>query len=315
MFSSCLLLTLVVGAASPDESKSRTFEFTYAATVSGLKPQQSARIWLPVPSDNDEQKIEIVTPLADAKLTKEKFYGNRLYYLEAKADADGKIPLRMAFKVMRKEVHSLTAKDSGEDAAKIGRFLQPDKLVPIDGKPLDLIKDKELPKDDMAKAKALYDLVNKHMKYNKEGTGWGHGDAVWACENGRGNCSDFHSLFIALSRSQKIPAKFECGFGLPPKRGEGDIAGYHCWAKFRPEGRGWVGVDISEANKNPQLADYYFGNLTEDRVAFSTGRDLTLEPKQDAGPVNFLIYPYVEVDGKVFAQEKIDKKFSYMDVR
>jgi transglutaminase-like putative cysteine protease len=248
-------------------------------------------------------------------LTKEKFYGNRLYYLEAKADADGKIPLSMAFKVTRKEVHSLTAKDSGEDAAKIGRFLQPDKLVPIDGKPLDLLKDKELPKDDMAKAKALYDLVNKHMKYNKDGTGWGHGDAVWACANGRGNCSDFHSLFIALTRSQKIPAKFECGFGLPPKRGAGDIAGYHCWAKFRPDGRGWVGVDISEANKNPQLADYYFGNLTEDRVAFSTGRDLTLEPKQDAGPVNFLIYPHVEVDGKVFAQEKIDKKFSYMDAR
>jgi transglutaminase-like putative cysteine protease len=236
MFSPCLLLTLAVGAAPADESKSRTFEFTYAATVSGLKPQQSARIWLPVPTDNDEQKIEIVTPLANAKLTKEKFYGNRLYYLEAKADADGKIPLRMAFKVTRKEVHSLTAKDSGEDAAKIGRFLQADKLVPIDGKPLDLIKDKELPKDDMAKAKALYDLVNKHMKYNKDGTGWGHGDAVWACENGRGNCSDFHSLFIALTRSQKIPARFECGFGLPPKRGEGDIAGYHCWAKLPPLG-------------------------------------------------------------------------------
>ena len=139
MFSPCLLLTLVVGAGPSGESKSRTFEFTYAATVGGLMPQQSARIWLPVPSNNDEQKIEILTPLADAKLTKEKFYGNRLYYLEAKADGDGKIPLSMAFKVTRKEVHSLTAKDSGEDAAKIGRFLQPDKLVPIDG--IGLVRD------------------------------------------------------------------------------------------------------------------------------------------------------------------------------
>ena len=74
-------------------------------------------------------------------------------------------------------------------------------------------------------------------------------------------------------------------------------------------------MDISEANKNPEMADYYFGNLTEDRVAFSTGRDLTLEPKQDAGPVNFLIYPYVEVDGKVYPQDKIERKFSFKDVK
>jgi hypothetical protein len=72
-------------------------------------------------------------------------------------------------------------------------------------------------------------------------------------------------------------------------------------------------VDISEANKHPEMRDYYFGNLTEDRVAFSTGRDLTLVPKQDGGPVNFFIYPYVEVDGKVWPQNKIQKKFSYRD--
>ena len=109
----------------------------------------------------------------------------------------------------------------------------------------------------------------------------------------------------------RIPAKFEIGFPLPDKRGAGDVAGYHCWAKFRPEGKGWIPVDISEANKHPEMRDYYFGNLTEDRVAFSTGRDLTLVPKQDGGPVNFLIYPYVEVDGKVWPQDRIEKQFSF----
>jgi transglutaminase-like putative cysteine protease len=313
-----LLIVFAAGnssAAPRDEPKARTFEFTYAATVTGLKPQQTARVWLPVPPDSDEQKIEIVTPLAGAKLTTEKFYGNRLYYLEAKADADGRILLSMTFKVTRKEVRSLLTKYNGEDAARIERYLQPDQLVPIEGKPLELLKDKDLPKDEMAKAKLLYEIVNKHMKYDKDGTGWGRGDAVWACENGRGNCSDFHSLFISLARSQKIPAKFEIGFGLPAKHGEGDIAGYHCWAKFRPEGKGWIAVDISEANKNPKMAEYFFGNLTEDRVAFSTGRDLVLEPKQDGGPVNFLIYPYVEVDGKVYPQEKIERKFSFKDAK
>jgi transglutaminase-like putative cysteine protease len=184
----------------------------------------------------------------------------------------------------------------------------------VGGKPLELLKGKEVPRDQLAAARMFYDVVNKHMRYSKEGTGWGRGDAVWACDSGYGNCSDFHSLFISLARSQKIPAKFEIGFPLPEKRGSGEVPGYHCWAKFRPGGKGWVPVDISEANKNPKMRNYYFGNLTEDRVAFSTGRDIDLVPKQDGEPLNFFVYPYVEVDGKAYPQEKIQRKFSYKDL-
>src|SRR5262249_4362120 len=203
---------------------------------------------------------------------------------------------------------------AGEDAALLARFLQPDAKVPIEGKPLTLLQGRRLPMDQVAAARILYDLVNGHMRYSKEGTGWGQGDAVWACDSRYGNCSDFHSLFSSLARAHKIPAKFEIGFPLPEKRGEGEIPGYHCWAKFRPEGKGWIPVDISEANKNQKMLDYYFGNLTEDRVTFSTGRDLNLVPKQDGGPLNFFVYPYVEVDGKTYPTEKVQKKFTFKDV-
>jgi hypothetical protein len=187
--------------------------------------------------------------------------------------------------------------------------------VPIAGKPLDLLKGKKLPGNEMEVARVCYDVVNAHMRYRKEGTGWGHGDSVWACEKGYGNCSDFHSLFISLVRSRHIPAKFEIGFSLPSQRGAGDISGYHCWAKFHPKGKGWVPVDISEANKNPARRDYYFGNLTEDRVALSTGRDLELTPHQSGPPLNFLIDPYVEVDGKMYSQAKIHHRVSFRDER
>src|SRR5205823_5339406 len=231
--------------------------------VTGLKPEQMARVWLPVPSDSDEQKIQVVTPLKGAKLTTEKLYGNRMYYLEAKADAEGKVPLLMAFKVTRKEVKGENKNEFAEDMNRMARYLQADAMVPIEGKPLDLLKGKTLPRDQTEAAKVLYDVVNKHMRYSKEGTGWGRGDSVWACESGYGNCTDFHSLFISLARAEKIPAKFEIGFPLPEKRGSGEVAGYHCWAKFKPKGKDWIPVDISEANKNPKMRDYYFGNLTE----------------------------------------------------
>jgi transglutaminase-like putative cysteine protease len=167
----------------------------------------------------------------------------------------------------------------------------------------------------MEKARVLYDVVNNHLRYGKDKAGWGRGDSVWACDSKTGNCSDFHSLFISLARSQKLPARFEIGFGLPEKHGRGEIAGYHCWAFFRPPGKAWVPVDISEANKDPKKRDYYFGNLTPDRVTFSIGRDIDLVPRQAGKSINFLVYPYVETDGKEYPQAKIEKTFTYEDAK
>ena len=152
------------------------------------------------------------------------------------------------------------------------------------------------------------------MKYSKEGKGWGQGDSVWACDSKFGNCSDFHALFISMSRGNKIPAKFEMGFPIPTKRGEGAVGGYHCWAWFYPDKKGWIPVDISEANRNPDMTEYYFGNLTEDRVTFTTGRDYDLVPKQDGDMRNFFIYPYVELDGKEYPADKVQRKFSFKDL-
>jgi transglutaminase-like putative cysteine protease len=234
-------------------------------------------------------------------------------FVEAKAGEDGTIPLSITYRVTRREVKGNTDL-TADDKDRLSRYLRPDTLVPIGGKPLELVKGKDVPTDQMAAAKLFYDVVNEHMKYSKEGTGWGRGDAAWACDSRFGNCSDFHSLFISLARTYKIPAKFEMGFPLPEKRGEGEIGGYHCWAKFQPKGMGWIPVDISEANKNPKMRAYYFGNLTEDRVAFTTGRDIDLVPKQDGDKLNFLIYPYVEVDGKAYPADKIKRKFTFKDV-
>ena len=46
-------------------------------------------------------------------------------------------------------------------------------------------------------------------------------------------------------------------------------------------------------------------------MQLSTGRDLTLSPKQAGEPLNYFIYPYVEVDGK--AHTAVDKQFAFAD--
>jgi len=301
--------------AKDEAGKVRKFLFTYSATVTGVPPGETAHIWLPVPPSGQDQEVRIISKTlpGESRMGRESKYGNEILYLEAKAGPDGKIPVGVTYEVKRHEVKA-DLDNHGKEDGNLESFLQADAKVPVGGKTLELLKDKSLPADQLEAARTLYDVVNQHMRYSKEGTGWGEGDAVWACASGYGNCSDFHSLFISLARADKIPSKFEIGFPLPPKRGAGDIAGYHCWAKFHPAGHGWIPVDISEANKNPKLREYYFGNLTEDRVAFSTGRDLTLVPPQAGKPLNFFVFPYVELNGRAYPQEKIQRKFSYKDL-
>ena len=299
--------------------KSRDFFFSYNAVVTDVKPDAKVRIWLPVPPTNEDQRVQFdaMDLPGRVQLGKETKYSNEVLYIEAAAGADGTVPLSVTYRVKRLEVKSdaKSSKVAAEDAAL---FLKADAKVPVGGKPLLLIEGKKLPGDQFQLARVLYNVVNDHMTYSKQGTGWGIGDSAWACDSRYGNCSDFHSLFISLARAKQMPAKFEMGFPLPDARGAGDIPGYHCWAKFKPEGRGWIPVDISEANKvkdkNPGMVEYYFGNLTENRVAFSVGRDLTLVPKQAGPPLNFFIYPYVEVADQPYPGEKVKRTFSFRDL-
>jgi transglutaminase-like putative cysteine protease len=165
-----------------------------------------------------------------------------------------------------------------------------------------------------AKARAIYDKVTSMMRYDKSGTGWGRGDALFACNAKRGNCTDFHALIIGMARSSGIPARFAIGVPLPEvhNSGETDVPSYHCWAELYIDGRGWVPVDASEAVKNLTRREYYFGHHDENRLELSRGRDLTLNPAQQGPALNFFVDPYAEVDGRFHAA--VERKIAFHDL-
>ena len=70
-------------------------------------------------------------------------------------------------------------------------------------------------------------------------------------------------------------------------------------------------MDISEAWQDPAKHDYFFGTVDDNRVQLSIGRDLTLAPPQAGPPVNYFVYPYVEVDGHLY--DAVDKKFAFRE--
>jgi transglutaminase-like putative cysteine protease len=309
-------------ATEQPSAKSRNFVFHYQFTVKNLKPSGDAardivRVWTPVPSTNEHQKVKRLRETAPAPLKEfqEAHYGNQLKYLELPIPKSGEFRIDLPYEIIRDEVRSAASGDSkselGEEERK--QLLAANKLIPTTGKPLELLKDLKLEKDSVAKARQLYDVVHQHVDYKKDGTEWGRGDTLWVCESGFGNCTDFHSLFISLARSQGMPAKFEIGFSIPTDKKEGPISGYHCWAWFHTPERGWAPVDISEADKRMDLKEYYFGNLTADRVMFSSGRDLELRPAPAHGPLNFFIHPYIEVGGETLPSCNVELQHSFQE--
>jgi transglutaminase-like putative cysteine protease len=273
------------------------FEFVYRVTLPEIKGE--ARLWIPLAKTDAFQMVtqeEISIPIKWEKV-QDRDYGNDICVLYPQPADSGKT-IELRYRVVRKEKSSYSA--NGEDPT---RFLRPEKLVPINETFKTLAEQATAgKKGDLARAKALYDHVLARMRYDKSGTGWGRGDAVYACDARTGNCSDFHAYFIALARSSGIPARFAIGATIPAEKNEGAIEGYHCWAEFFADGR-WVPVDISEAWKNPQLAGYYFGHNPANRFELTKGRDLIVDPAPATGPINFLAYPLLEMDGKVVKPE------------
>ncbi|HUI41306.1 MAG TPA: transglutaminase domain-containing protein [Terriglobia bacterium] len=316
-------LAVALGApslsAAENPANARTFEFIYEVT---LKPPASGtlKVWIPVATSDAHQQVTLqdISSPVPAELGRGDTYGNHLLYAEIKG---GTAPVKISLKyqVTRDEyaqggLSDLRRHESPGDPtpAEVLRFLEPDRLVPLNDRFQKMAADiTEGQKDEVGKAYAIYDYVFHTLRYDKTGTGWGRGDAMWACDSKRGNCTDFHSLFIALMRAEKIPARFEIGFPLPATL-QGDIPGYHCWAEFYLNGVGWVPVDISEAWQDPARHDYLFGSLDPNRVRFSTGRDLTLSPPQAGPPLNYFVYPYVELNGQPYDQ--FEKKFSFRDL-
>ncbi|HTZ82916.1 MAG TPA: transglutaminase-like domain-containing protein [Candidatus Acidoferrales bacterium] len=314
----CTFVSLVALSLSAFAQESRHFTFHYTFTIKNLPEGKKIRAWIPAAHSDRFQEVKILSAKGDLPLTKthESQYGNDMYYAETPKAAQQELHFDVEYDVVRHErialdpsahvvATALTKKERRED-------LQPYALVPITGLPAELaVKVTEGKTDALSKARAIYDYVFTTMRYDKTGTGWGRGDVLYACDAKKGNCTDFHSLFISMARSQGIPARFEIGFPLPPDKHSAEIAGYHCWSDFYVDGRGWIPVDISEAWKHPEKRNYFFGSHDVNRVQFTMGRDLELSPRQDGKPLNYFVYPYVEVDGKEYSNVSV--AFSFAD--
>ena len=253
--------------------------------------------FLPLPSDDPWQRITgLRVEGASFQIVHDPKVGNAAARVSVPADG---AQVMVSYDVERSERAADLSRASNQPSPSgYVEWLKPDQLVPVNERVLkmaaEVTRGKKTP---LARARAIYDYVLSTMKYDKSGSGWGRGDLIFACDHKYGNCTDFHSLLIGLLRASGIPARFQIGYSIPTSA-SGELPGYHCWADFYLDGVGWVPVDASEAWKHPEQREYFFGHHDANRVALSTGRDLSF-PGQASPPLNYFVYPLAEANGQV----------------
>lgn len=268
------------------------FVFRYQVGLPELR--DSARLWLPIPQSGRFQTVKLLEKQLPGKVRRlsDESGQNEAFFLSL-GPAQSEQLLDLRYQVQRKEKKPYAAPRPASD------LLQPTPLLPA-SEELQQQVDSALQGLAMAaplqQARALYDYVIDHMSYIKN-QNYGTGDAQHACTAGVGNCSEFHSYFIALARNAGIPARFAIGAGIPANRDEGAINGYHCWAEFYAEGKWWP-IDISEADKFSALSTYYFGRHPANRITLSKGRQLRFDPAPLEEAIPFFAYPVLVEEGQ-----------------
>jgi Transglutaminase-like superfamily len=317
-------------------AKQASFHINNVFTLKVPKGVKTVRVWFAIPQEDAFSVVRNFNVNSEYPVRYDRdSWGNKVGYVEIQNPTQEQVVLKEEFDFTRSEVRNAINPANSrplteQERAALSAYLQPSTYVVVNDQMKKLassiIGGETNP---VLAARKLYDWTYKNVNYWVKDPD--HlkaspvGSAEYCLRTKTGNCTDFHSLFASLAISSGIPTRMVYGSLLKPTLNGMEVdASYHCWIQFFAPRLGWLPLDASLANmyaeeipltdKNKKLVElttstgyhgpdkekveYYFGNLDERRVVWSTGRDLTMQPPQDDGPVNSLPKMYVEIDGK-----------------
>ena len=86
----------------------------------------------------------------------------------------------------------------------------------------------------------MYSHVVSTVKYDKTGKGWGRGDIYYACDARRGNCTDFHAIFIGYCRALGMMGR---DIVVSPRQ-KGDPLNYFAYPYAEVDGNAFSGTEF-----------------------------------------------------------------------
>lgn len=323
-FAQAAAATAATRRFEPQVDGWRTFEVT--TTVSVPEAQGTTRLWLPVPSlDNDWQRsIDNAWSgnAANARLESDAAHGVRM--LVAEFPASVKQPtLTMVNRVQTRNraVDWSRTQKVAADPAELRAALQPAELMPLDG----IVRQTALDatrgaSTDIDKVRALYRWVVSNAHREPKVRGCGTGDIKTMLETGNlgGKCADLNAIFVGLCRSVGVPARDVYGLRLVPSAfGYRELSGnpsnlkgaQHCRAEVFLKAHGWVAMDPADVLKvmrqeTPEwikdtahplvapVAKGLFGSWEGNWLGYNDAHDVRLPGAK--GTLPFLMYPQGE---------------------
>ncbi len=152
--------------------------------------------------------------------------------------------------------------------------------------------------DPVARARRYYEWISANVRYSYAPEYSTIPNLGEACRtSGRGDCGQAAFLLMTMCRISGIPARWQSGWAIFP--GDETI---HDWCELYFEPWGWVPVDpymgmyatqyataLSPAQRE-ELRDFYFGGLTQYRMAANSDHEQNLWPPKysmRSDPVDF----------------------------
>lgn len=131
-------------------------------------------------------------------------------------------------------------------------FLSSEPLIESDDERIRKLAETLLRDDAVDTAAAIYDWLVAEISYS----GFDPVDrgALYALTQGRGDCSEYGALAVALARAGGLPARLVSGYVMP-EDGHLAVHAFHSWAEIRVDDR-WLIIDAQDRIFDPRPSSY-----------------------------------------------------------
>ena len=235
-----------------------------------LEPMDGAtRAWIPLPTfaAADWQRPGNVTWTGNAKIAervRDPKYGAEMLRVEWAADQQSPV-IEVTAQVQTQDRSVVPGQGSAPPLSDAERKLNlaATELLPTDGLVKETAEDIDKgKKDDLAKARALYEWVVENTFRNAKTLGCGDGDITTMIKTGNlnGKCADLNALYVGLARSVGLPARDVYGIRVVPSQfgfkalgagSENVTKAQHCRAEV------WLPVAAGRRSIRPTCARSY----------------------------------------------------------
>jgi len=257
----------------------KKFNLEYKASFTTHDEKNEMRVWFVVPSSALGQKVESfsITPEPTSKYRDEQ--GNTILYFQVCNIKRFVICAHIQVTLWKyDEVKNERKVYNINDRKKsLWRYLRDEPFLEHTSDVKNLAHQLVSPgKTNVGIIRSLFLFIVTHFIYSYPVKKRGVRNLVLSAL--KGDCGEYSSLFVALCRFLKIPARNNTGFVIFPKQ---KIVTEHGWSSIYIKPIGWVEYDTQFASLEKNVSagiQKYFGCRSDYRISFTNGFNIPLRP-------------------------------------